>query len=106
MRHGGESFAPGPSPMERPMLLRIDPAGQIHCLYGEAVDLASFGDLSIRRASHVEPDEHGTWWADLSPLHGPRLGPFARRSEALDAEVAWLQRNWLGSPDSPGHAKA
>jgi hypothetical protein len=80
------------------MLLRIDPAGTIHCLYGEALDLASLGVLSIRRASHVEPDESGAWWADLSPVQGPRLGPYAFRSDALDAEVAWLQRNWRESP--------
>ena len=80
------------------MLLRIDPIGRVHCLYGEAVDLASFGALSIHRASHVEPDENGAWWADLSPLGGPRLGPFAFRSEALEAEVAWLHRHWLEAP--------
>lgn len=82
------------------MLLRIDPVGQIHCLYSEAVDLASFGPLSIRRASHVEPDEFGVWWADLSPLHGPKLGPFALRSEALNAEENWLEKHWLESLDS------
>ena len=39
-----------------------------------------------RRASHVEPDADGRWWADLSPVAGPRLGPFEVRSAALDAE--------------------
>jgi hypothetical protein len=80
------------------MLLVIEPGGQIHCLYGEAVDLASLGILSIRRASHVEPDVNGNWWADLSPLGGPRLGPFTRRSLALDAETAWLEQHWLELP--------
>ena len=32
-----------------------------------AVDLAALGVLSIRRASHVEPDEEGRWWVDLGP---------------------------------------
>jgi hypothetical protein len=77
------------------MLLRIDPTGQIHCLYTETLDLASFGAVTIRRASHVEPDESRAWWADLAPVQGPRLGPFALRSEALVAEVAWLHRHWL-----------
>ena len=32
------------------------------------------------------------------PLHGPTLGPFPHRSEALAAEQAWLETNWLGRP--------
>jgi hypothetical protein len=77
------------------MRLVVEPGGRIRCLYGEAVDLASLGELSISRASHVEPDGEGTWWADLSPVGGPRLGPFGRRSLALDAESDWLEHNWL-----------
>ena len=80
------------------MRLVVEPNGQVRCLYGEAVDLASLGVQSIRRASHVEPDSEGTWWADLSPLNGPRLGPFPQRSLALAAEETWLERNWLESP--------
>ena len=88
------------------MWLVVEPNGQVRCLYGEAVDLASHGVLSIRRASHVEPDEDGLWWTDLSPLNGPRLGPFPRRSLALVAEETWLERNWLEPPQpllSPSH---
>jgi hypothetical protein len=77
------------------MDLRIDSRGQVTCLYGETIDLRSLGRLSIRRASRVEPDDGGQWWADLGPLGGPRLGPFRRRSEALDAEVAWIEENVL-----------
>ena len=76
------------------MDLVIDPRGGIRCLYGEAIDLSALGTVSIKRASHVEPDEEGRWIADLSPLGGPRLGPFALRSEALEAEAAWLD-NYL-----------
>ncbi len=72
------------------MELRIDRQGRIACVYGEVIDLAVLGALSVRRASHVEPDEAGRWWADKLPLAGPRLGPFARRSQALAAESAWL----------------
>jgi len=43
----------------------------------------------------VEPDQQGRWWADLSPIRGPSLGPFTQRSEALAAEHAWLETNWL-----------
>ena len=73
------------------MILIVDPQGGIRCLYSEAVDLASLGSLSIRRASHVEPDDQGQWWADLAPMHGPKLGPFSTRSRALDAERIWLE---------------
>ena len=82
------------------MQLVIEPGGQIRCLYGEAVDLASLGVPSIQRASHVEPDEEGFWWADLAPVDGPLLGPFTRRSLALDAETIWLEQHWL-EPSPP-----
>lgn len=77
------------------MHLRIDRQGVIHCLYGEAIDLAGLGVLSIRRASQVEPTPKGEWIADLSPVGGPCLGPFDRRSLALDAEQDWLEQHWL-----------
>ena len=76
------------------MQLRIDSSGTITCLYGEEIDLSVLGTLSIRRASHVEPDPEGRWWADLSPVDGPRLGPFLLRSRAFDAELAWLEAHW------------
>jgi hypothetical protein len=81
------------------MVLRIDPRGRVRCLYSEVLDLAALGDLSIRRASHVEPDAEGRWLADLSPVGGPVLGPFALRSEALAAEVSWLESYCLGESD-------
>jgi hypothetical protein len=77
------------------MLLRIDPGGTVHCLYSEVINLAVLGSLLIARASHVEPDAAGAWWADLSPVGGPTLGPFDRRSDALTAERAWLELHWL-----------
>jgi hypothetical protein len=80
------------------MRLVVEVGGLVRCLYGEAVDLSTLGVLSICRASHVEPDSQGAWWADLSPVGGPRLGPFAQRSLALAAEQVWLERNWLERP--------
>lgn len=77
------------------MQLLITPSGAVRCLYDEALDLTLLGQLSIRRASHVEPNAAGGWRADLSPVGGPVLGPFARRSQALSAEQAWLEANWL-----------
>ena len=53
------------------------------------IDLAVIGDVTIARASHVEPAPGG-WAADMAPVGGPCLGPFASRGEALKAEVAWL----------------
>jgi hypothetical protein len=61
------------------------------CLYDESIELAAIGQLSIRRASGVEPDERGRWFADLAPVAGPRLGPFELRSQALTAEREWLE---------------
>jgi hypothetical protein len=78
------------------MQLLIDRKGQVHCLYGELIDLTQLGVLAIHRASHVEPDEKGHWWPDLAPVGGPKLGPFTRRSEALQAETAWLDQFLLG----------
>jgi len=72
------------------MVLVIGADGVSRCLYGEEIPLGEMGRLTISRASHVEPDEAGRWWADLSPVGGPRLGPFPRRSEALTAEREWL----------------
>jgi len=77
------------------MHLVIHADGSASCLYDEAIDLAALGSLTIERGSHVEPDEQGRWFADLTPVSGPMLGPFERRSEALDAERAWLEAYWL-----------
>ena len=73
----------------------ITPGGVIQCIYSEDLDLTALGSLTISRASHVEPDQHGRWRADLSPVDGPVLGPFQVRNEALAAEHAWLETNWL-----------
>jgi hypothetical protein len=84
------------------MQLRVDPEGRVVCLYGEAIDLTALGEVAIRRASHVEPDGAGRWWADLAPVGGPRLGPYPRRSLALQAEAAWLDEHVLGNPGRAG----
>ena len=69
--------------------------GNARCLYDEKIELAVLGQTHIRRASYVEPDREGRWWTDLSPVHGPRLGPFSSRSAGLAAEVQWLNEHWL-----------
>jgi hypothetical protein len=77
------------------MKLVIEPTGRVRAVYSEAIDLGTLGRAKIVRASTVEPDRDGRWHADLRLLLGPVLGPFDRRSEALAAEVAWLEEHWL-----------
>ena len=77
------------------MELIIEPTGSVRCVYDESIDLSQIGKVQIRRASHVEPTSDGQWMADLSPVSGPKLGPFQTRSEAIRAELHWLQSNWL-----------
>ncbi len=77
------------------MNLVVGPTGEIRAIYAEEIDLAELGRPAVSRASHVEPDVEGRWHADLRPMLGPVLGPFALRSQALVAEVAWLEENWL-----------
>ena len=75
--------------------LVIEPGGVVRCIYSEHIDLTALGNPAISRASHVEPDQQGRWWADLGPVNGPHLGPYNLRSEALVAEAAWLEANFL-----------
>ena len=82
------------------MELVVSSNGVVRCLYEETLSLESLGTLRITRASHVEPDSAGKWYADLAPVDGPRLGPFALRSEALAAERDWLnQHRLIRSPE-------
>jgi hypothetical protein len=76
------------------MQLVINPQGMVQAIYDETLDLSSFGPLHIQRASHVEPNEQGQWIVDLDPVAGPKLGPFRLRSNALLAELVWLELNW------------
>jgi len=77
------------------MQLVIGPDGSGRCLYGEAIDLGNLGTLTITRASHVEPDDSGRWFASI--IDGPVRGPFVRRSDALQAEADWLHANRLAA---------
>jgi hypothetical protein len=82
------------------MELVVDAGGSVRCIYGEEVDLREIGKLQITRASQVEPDAEGYWWADMGPVDGPMLGPFRSRSEALGAERGWLAER------IPNHARS
>lgn len=76
------------------MELSIVIGESVEAIYSDdAVDvLSELGNVSIRRASSVEPC-NGGWCADLAPVFGPVLGPFAKRQQAIDAEINWLQQN-------------
>lgn len=85
--------------MTTDMELVVDGGGDVRCIYDEALDLREIGKLQITRASHVEPDRDGFWWADMGPVDGPMLGPFKSRTEALGAEREWLlQQGKLNPP--------
>jgi hypothetical protein len=81
--------------MTSEMELVVDAGGDVRCIYDEALDLRELGKLQITRASHVEPDAEGYWWADMGPVDGPVLGPFRSRSEALLSESRWLSIGML-----------
>ncbi|MCE2728153.1 MAG: hypothetical protein LW698_15525 [Planctomycetaceae bacterium] len=73
---------------EMELIVGVD--GVARCIYDDALDLRELGKLQITRASHVEPDAEGYWWADMGPVDGPVLGPYGSRTEALGAEREWL----------------
>ena len=77
------------------MKLVIGPNGNIRTVYCEEIDLQKLGRMQISRGSYVEPNESGQWMVDLSPLSGPTLGPYSKRSEALQAEIEWIEERWL-----------
>lgn len=100
-----------PEPKKKTVTLVSRPGGVVDSLYDETYQPAG-QVLSLKRASHVEPKGRlpwwrwwarrrlrniplGSWYADLAPSGGPILGPFESRSDALIAEAAWLQENFL-----------
>lgn len=75
------------------MKIIVSPQGVLRSIYSDdlTVIFEAVGTPTTRRASHVEPSIDGDGWvADLSPVGGPKLGPFAHRSTALEAESQWL----------------
>lgn len=76
-------------------VINVSPEGTISFICDDSLQpLMDSGNVSRRRASHVEPDDKsGGWTADMSPCDGPTLRPFTLRSEALSAERAWLLKH-------------
>lgn len=82
--------------MSAPIIVNIDPTGTVQFVWNDLLrGLIDEGTPTIQRASHVEPTPDGQWTADLSPVGGPTLGPYAFRSDALTAETDWLTANLL-----------
>ncbi len=77
------------------MKIKVQPDGTITHIYTEKLDLGGIGKVTTKRASCVEPNDDNKWTADLTLSSGPVLGPFKTRSEALAAEVEWLEKNIL-----------
>ena len=77
------------------MILSIDTQGQVRGIYTDGFPWRELGKPLVQRASLVEPDLLGLWWADLSLSNGPKIGPFARRTDAIAAEIAWLEKHRL-----------
>jgi hypothetical protein len=80
--------------------------GVARCIYDEGMALREIGTLKITRASHVEPDAAGYWWADMGPVDGPVLGPYGSRSEALGAERAFLINEDIADSQDKAHTNA
>jgi hypothetical protein len=77
-------------------IINVKRDGTIQFVYDDRLrGLLAQGEAKVTRASSVEPDEQNQWWADLAAVRGPKLGPFADRQAALDAEVRWLNEHVL-----------
>jgi hypothetical protein len=81
------------------MKLSISRDGTITAIYSDSLAplIEGAANVAITRASNVEPDQFGQWWATMHASANDRInpgrvfGPFKLRSEALAAEVAYLE---------------
>lgn len=81
-------------PSKHKVSVKVD--GTIRFVYDDELESLKYaGPSHTRRASFVEPDSNGLWVADLSPIHGPKFGPFRLRKTALDAERDWIEEHAL-----------
>ena len=83
------------------MLLVIDRPAQVRCHLRREIDLAALGSLSIARASHVEPDDQGQWFADLGPGQRSLSGAVS----AIAAKL-WLPNKSGSKSTGLRHARA
>lgn len=76
--------------------LKISKSGEITYIYNDLLaGLAQNNGASIRRVSHVEPTADGKWEAQMLDFN-VTLGPFRLRSEALEAEMQFLDEKLFG----------
>ncbi len=69
------------------IVLDIDPAGDVHCLYTDEIDLFAIGRVvGVRKASNVEFNEAEQMWEVLS-LDGEVLHQNPSREAAIDFEI-------------------
>ena len=87
------------------MILKIKKNGVVQTLWNDSLDLHDLGDVTVERASSVEPEgttESGQviWAVRLAkavtgfPV-GHRIATSTNRQEAIQAEVEWLNKNYL-----------
>lgn len=80
--------------------IKISPAGKVTQIYEDDDPYQFVGQTTIRRASRVEPTEDGKWEADMSLLGDEhkdvKLGPFDFRTQAIAAEIAYINKHHLG----------
>lgn len=78
------------------ILMSIEDDGTAVAIYSDDIrPLLKKGEAEIIRASHVEP-EGDKWRVDLTPIGGPVLDRlYELRQDALDAEVEWIENNYL-----------
>jgi len=73
---------------------------EVRFIYSDyLIGLMNQGESVIKRASMVEPSNN-KWFADLSPIGGPKLGPFDTRKEALNEEVEYINNNKIPKPNN------
>ena len=83
------------------MKITVEVDGRIKFIYDDSVAevMQEVGPLEVKRASHVEFDNsNGFWWADMSPVGGPKMGPFIGRNTALAMEREWLEERGIPRP--------
>ena len=68
-----------------PHVLTFAPNGEGHCLYTEAIELASIGRLALRRATAIEFDETSQQW-EVRDAGGALLHVNPTREACLDWE--------------------
>ena len=66
-------------------VITFDPAENGHCLFTEAIDLASLGRLEIARATTIEFNNADQFW-EVKDTEGVLLFSHASRQACLDWE--------------------